>query len=74
MRRSHAARPDGRARRQRPDGEAIKKLDYKRLGPFKKLRLSTGRAYRLKIPNSMEVHDVFHVSLSDRYVKPGPGQ
>jgi hypothetical protein len=35
MRRSHAARPDGRARRQRPDGEAIKKLDYKRLGPFK---------------------------------------
>jgi hypothetical protein len=35
MRRSYAEKLCGEARRQRPDGEAIKKLDYKRLGPFK---------------------------------------
>jgi hypothetical protein len=29
-------------------------------------------AYRLEFPNSTEVHDVFHISLPDRYVNSVP--
>jgi len=48
-----------------------KKLDYKKLGPFKVTKVINRNAYRLELPNPMKVHNVFHVSLLDRYV---PGQ
>jgi hypothetical protein len=52
----------------------LKKLDYKRLGPFKITKVINRNAYRLELPNSMKVHNVFHVSLLDRYAEPVPGQ
>jgi hypothetical protein len=48
----------------------LKKLDYKRLGPFKVTKVINRNAYRLELPYSMKVHNVFHVSLLDRYVSP----
>jgi hypothetical protein len=51
-----------------------KKLYYKRLGPFKVTNVINRNAYRLELPYSMKVHNVFHVSLLDRYIGPIPGQ
>jgi len=51
-----------------------KKLDYNRLGPFKVTKVINRNAYCLGLPYSMKVHNVFHVSLLDRYVGPVPGQ
>ena len=43
-----------------------KKLDQKRVGPFKILAKLGLQAYRLELPNTMrQIHDVFHVSLLD---------
>jgi hypothetical protein len=38
-------------------------LDYRRLGPFKIVEAVGNLAYRLDLPESMQIHDVFHVSL-----------
>jgi hypothetical protein len=46
-----------------------KKLDYKRLGPFPILERIGPVAYRLDLPVSMQIHNVFHVSLLDRAVE-----
>jgi hypothetical protein len=51
-----------------------KKLDYKRLGPVKITKVINRNAYRLELPNSMKVHNVFHVSLLDRDAEPVPMQ
>lgn len=40
-----------------------KKLDYKNIGPFKIIERINEVAYRLKLPNTMKIHNVFHVSL-----------
>jgi len=48
-------------RTQRPS----RKLDNKRHGPYEvKARIGT-HAYRLELPNTMKIHNVFHVSLLD---------
>ena len=40
-----------------------KKLDYKNLGPFKVLQKINAQAYRIDLPETMRIHNVFHVSL-----------
>ena len=57
-----------------------KKLDYKKLGPFRILAKIGTKAYKLDLPDSMKVHPTFHVSLLETYqdnplpsqVKPPP--
>ena len=48
---------------QRPS----KKLDAKRVGPFKVERKINDQAYRLSLPASMKIWPTFHVSLLDPY-------
>ena len=43
------------------------KLDYQRLGPFVILQKIGSRAYKLQLPKTMNIHDVFHVSLLEPY-------
>jgi hypothetical protein len=40
-----------------------KKLDHKRFGPFEITDRVGTNAYRLKLPETMKIHNVFHVSL-----------
>ncbi|XMA14720.1 hypothetical protein WAI453_007511 [Rhynchosporium graminicola] len=43
--------------------QPCKKLGPKRVGPFQVLETIGTQAYRIKIPESWNIHDVFHVSL-----------
>jgi RNase H-like domain found in reverse transcriptase/Reverse transcriptase (RNA-dependent DNA polymerase)/Integrase zinc binding domain/Chromo (CHRromatin Organisation MOdifier) domain/Retroviral aspartyl protease len=43
-----------------------RKLDYKRVGPFRVLEKVGTRSYRLDLPKTMKIHPVFHVSLLER--------
>lgn len=43
------------------------KLDYKRLGPFEISEKINDVAYRLRLPINMKMHNVFHVSLLEKY-------
>jgi hypothetical protein len=40
-----------------------KKLDYRKLGPFPILEKFSPVTYKIKLPKSVQVHPVFHVSL-----------
>lgn len=51
-------------------GRPSKKLDYKMLGPFKVTKVINRNAYRLELPYLMNDHNIFHVSLLDRYAGP----
>ena len=51
-----------------------KKLDYKRTGPYRVNEVINANAYRLDLPYAMRIHNVFHVSLLDRYSPPIEGQ
>jgi hypothetical protein len=44
-----------------------RKLLPKRYGPFKVLKHIGVVAYRLKLPPTMKVHDVFHIDLLSPY-------
>jgi hypothetical protein len=56
---------------QRPS----RKLDHRRLGPFPISEIISPYAYRLELPQSMKIHNVFHVSLLDPASNdPYPGQ
>ncbi|QRW26428.1 Transposon Tf2-7 polyprotein [Rhizoctonia solani] len=54
------------------------KLDPKRLGPFKVLEKVSSHAYRLKLPETLKIHNVFYVGLLSKSHKspsqPFPGQ
>ena len=51
-----------------------KKLDAKRIGPYEVIKRVNPNAYRLRLPSTIQLHDVFHVSLLDRYIPPAAGQ
>jgi len=44
-----------------------KKLDYKKIGPFKILGRIGTSAYKLDLPASMRIHNTFHISLLELY-------
>jgi len=44
-----------------------KKLDYKKIGPFKILAKIGTSAYKLDLPASMRIHNTFHISLLELY-------
>ena len=44
-----------------------KKLDYRKVGPFKILARIGTRAYKLDLPASMTIHNTFHISLLELY-------
>ncbi|CCO34382.1 Retrotransposable element Tf2 155 kDa protein type 2 [Rhizoctonia solani AG-1 IB] len=44
-----------------------KKLDHKQYGPFSVLERIGSHAYCLALPETMKIHDVFHVSLLTAY-------
>jgi hypothetical protein len=51
------------------------KLDHKRIGPFEIIALIGKYACRLRLPTTMQIHDVFHVRLLEPAARdPFPGQ
>ena len=44
-----------------------KKLDYKKIGPFKISAKIGTRAYKLALPPSMAIHNTFHICLVEPY-------
>jgi len=44
-----------------------KKLDYKKIGPFKILARIGTSAYKLALPPSMAIHNTFHIPLLEPY-------
>jgi len=58
-------------RTQRPS----KKLDMRHAGPYAVVERVGTHAYRLQLPETMKIHDVFHISLLRPYHAPTyPGQ
>lgn len=52
-----------------------RKLDWKRIGRFSIKRIMSPYAYELDLPDTMRMHQVFHVSLLDPVATdPMPGQ
>ena len=47
-----------------------RKLDNRRYGPFEVVEKVGDRAYRMKLPESWAIHDIFHHSLLTRCHKP----
>src|ERR1700744_1422278 len=44
-----------------------KKLDYKKMGPFKIIKKVGTNSYKLDLPTSMRIHNSFHISLLEPY-------
>jgi len=44
-----------------------KKLDYKKIGPFKILAQIAGSVYKLDLPPSMRIYNTFHIRLLELY-------
>jgi len=47
--------------------QPCKKLDYKKIRPFKILAKIGGSGYKLDLPPSMRIHNTFHISLLELY-------
>jgi hypothetical protein len=43
------------------------KLDFRRLGPFSIIKQINDVTFRLKLPPSIKIHPIFHVSLLEPY-------
>ena len=51
------------------------KLDFKKIGPFAIKEKINANTYRLALPATWKIHDVFHVSLLEKYFEnPYPGR
>lgn len=46
-----------------------KKLDHRFLGPFKIIEKLSSHAYRLELPSTMRIHNVFHAQLLEPYLE-----
>jgi hypothetical protein len=46
-----------------------KKLDHRRLGPYKVIQKISSHVYKLQLPKTMKIHPVFHVILLTPYRK-----
>jgi len=44
-----------------------KKLDDKKIGPFKILATIRSSAYKLDLPDTMKIHNTIHISLLEPY-------
>jgi hypothetical protein len=44
-----------------------KKLDFKRIGPFKIIEKISATAFKLELPSHYKTHNVFHISLLSQY-------
>ena len=44
-----------------------RKLDYKKMGPYKILAKIGSSAYKLDFPPSMKIHNNIHISLLEPY-------
>src|ERR1700761_5004681 len=44
-----------------------KKLDAKKMGPFKIIKKVWTSSYKLDLPTSMRIHNTFHISLLELY-------
>ena len=44
-----------------------KKLDYKKMGPFKIIKKIETSSYKWDLPASMTIHNTFHISLQEPY-------
>jgi hypothetical protein len=51
-----------------------KKLEFRRVGPFEIMQVLSPVSYKLRLPLSMKIHPVFHVSLLTAFRKPTHGQ
>jgi len=45
------------------------KLDYKRIGPYTACKMINNNAYKLDLRSTIRNHNVFHVSLFNRYAE-----
>ena len=43
------------------------KLDYKRLGPFKVLKVISNVVYKLQLPSTIKIHLIFYISLLEPF-------
>jgi hypothetical protein len=55
------------ARKNLKTARPSEKLDHRRLGPFEIVRVINNVAVELKLPATMKIHNVFHVSLVEPY-------
>ena len=44
-----------------------KKLDHKKIGPFRIEKAIGNRAFRLELPPQMKIHPVYHIGLLEGY-------
>lgn len=56
-------------KKRKEKNKESKKLDHRRLGPFRISEKVSSHAFRLELPRSMQLlHPVFHVSLLERHI------